>query len=248
MNPRLPLLLGVALLLGASGPSTKPKPLDPAEAALKGRALAADMIAQRPAQNFTNTGVLKIRDSKRRWTEMPMRITTLAGGTNWSVVYVAGSTTNSAGQQTLTILHEGDGPAAYRTGAEFLARTAPGNELMVPFAGSDFWLVDLGLEFFHWPEQRLLRNELCRSRACHVLESVNPQPAPGAYARVVSWIDHESGGIVHAEAYDAKNKLLKEFDPKDFKKVDGQMQLEEMQIDNYQSNTRTRIEFIFDKK
>ncbi len=114
---------------------------------------------------------------------------------------------------------------------------------MRPFAGSDFWIADLGLEFFHWPEQKILKKEFRRNCACEVLESTNPQPATNGYSRVVSWIDEDSGGIVHAEAFDAQNKLLKVFDPKSFKKVNGQWQLQEMEIRNVQTGSRTRLEF-----
>ena len=60
---------------------------------------------------------------------------------------------------------------------------------------------------------------------------------------MVSWIDNESGGIVHAEAYDVNGKLLKEFDPKSFKKVNGQWELQDMEIRNVQTGSRTRLEF-----
>ncbi len=110
-------------------------------------------------------------------------------------------------------------------------------------AGSDFSLADLGLEFFHWPEQKVLKKEVRRSRGCTVLESTNPNPSANGYSRVVSWIDSETLGIVHAEAYDANGKLLKEFDPKSFKKVNGQWELQEMEIRNVQTGSRTRLEF-----
>ena len=118
----------------------------------------------------------------------------------------------------------------------------------LPFAG-DFLASDLGLEFFHWPEQKILKKENKRSRGCMVLESTNPNlPSnntfpPIRYSRVVSWIDEESGGIVQAEVYDFKNKLLKEFAPKSFKKVNGQWELQEMEIRNVQTGSRTRLEF-----
>ena len=64
-----------------------------------------------------------------------------------------------------------------------------------------------------------------RSRACTVLESTNPNPSTNGYSRVVSWIDDETLGIVHAEAYDVQDKLLKEFYPKYFKKVNGQWEV-----------------------
>jgi hypothetical protein len=114
---------------------------------------------------------------------------------------------------------------------------------MIPFAGSDFWVADLGLEFLHWPTQRLLRKEIRRGQGCDVLESVNPQPAPGAYSRVVSWVDRDTDGIINAEAYDSKGKLLKEFAATDIKKVRGQWELKGMEISNRQTGSRTTIEF-----
>jgi len=99
------------------------------------------------------------------------------------------------------------------------------------------------LEFFHWPDQKILKHELRRSRACTVLESTNPTPSAGSYLRVVAWIDKETLGIVHAEAYDVNGKLLKEFNPKSFKKVNGQWELQDMEIRNVQTGSRTRFEF-----
>jgi hypothetical protein len=122
------------------------------------------------------------------------------------------------------------------------------NDQFTPFAGSDFWICDLGLEFFQWPTQKILKKEIRRSRGCTVLESTNPNPSTNSYSRVVSWIDGETLGIVHAEAYDANGKLLKEFDPKSFKKVNGQWELQEMEIRNVQTGSRTRLEFDLEKK
>jgi hypothetical protein len=48
---------------------------------------------------------------------------------------------------------------------------------------------------------------------------------------------------VHAEACDGAGGVLKEFDPKELKKVRGQWQLEEMEINNRRTGSRTRIEF-----
>jgi hypothetical protein len=121
------------------------------------------------------------------------------------------------------------------------------SDLSFPFASSDFWLCDLGLEFFHWPAQKVLKKEIKRSRGCTVLESTNPNPLTNSYSRVVSWIDGESGGIVQAEAYDFNGKLLKEFAPKSFKKVNGQWELQEMEIRNVQTGSRTRLEFDLNK-
>jgi len=116
------------------------------------------------------------------------------------------------------------------------------------FAGSDFSVDDLRLEFFHWLKQKILKPyEMRRGRSCKVLESVNPNPVPNGYSRVVSWIDNETLGIVQAEAYDAKGKLLKEFYPKDFKKVNGRWEVGEMEMINDQTGSRSWIKFDLNK-
>ena len=121
---------------------------------------------------------------------------------------------------------------------------------MIPFANSDFWIADLGLEFFHWSAQKILPKptNLVRGREYTLLESTNPNPSTNGYSRVLSWIDKESGGILEAEAYDAQGKLLKVFEPKSFKKVDGQWELQEMEIRNVQTGSRTRLEFDLNKQ
>jgi hypothetical protein len=211
------------------------------DAQLEGRTLAQQLCNERPGTNTTFTGTLKIRDAEGKHRTMPVTFTTSVTSTNWLTTYQAGSGTNT---ETLSIIHNGENSTAFQIDG----RTLGGGEMMTPFAGSDFWAVDLGLEFFHWPGQEVLKHEMRRGRSCKVLESTNPNSSPGGYSRVDSWIDNESGGIVHAEAYDAAGKLLKEFDPKSFKKVNGQWELEDMEIRNDQTGSRTRIEFDLDEK
>ncbi len=227
-------------------PKAEPRPnaaLPPKEAAEQGRALAAELLRLRPEENSSTTGILKIRDPGGSERDVPVKFDVILTATNWLSAY---QTTNAgtAGGLKLTVAHCDASANRYQVqrGAS-PAIELKGNETMVPFADSDFWICDLGLEFLHWPEQTLLRKEMRRGQSCKVLQSVNPVPAAGAYRRVVSWIDVESSGIVHADAYDFQDKLLKQFDPKEFRKVNGQWQLEEMEIRSRQSRTRTRIEF-----
>jgi len=223
--------------------------LPPEQAAKEGHALAAEILAQKPAGNSKSAGVMTIRDAKNQRTRIPIRFETVITSTNWLSIYEA---TEAAGTRTLTIAHNGTDPGQYKmtfltkdgsTNLKLGHGTTTNNIEALPFAGSDFSLGDLGLEFFHWPEQRLIKKEMKRSRSCKVLESVNPNPASGLYSRVDSWIDNESDGIVMAQAYDRQGKLLKEFIPKKVKKVEGQWQLEEMEIDNTQTDSSTRVDF-----
>jgi len=87
------------------------------------------------------------------------------------------------------------------------------------------------------------------SKFCYVLESINPQPVPGGYSRVVSWLIHDAPhGIVHADAYDTRGERIKQFDPKNIEKVEGDYQLESMQIRSGKAGTRTIIKFDLENK
>jgi hypothetical protein len=219
------------------------------DAEIQGRKLAQQLCDARPAENFTNTGVLQVRVGSGKRLESSLVVKTMANSNSWEILYSATlavdkdlseyalSTTHTPGQQNI-----------YRSTEENFAghfeKDLLGNKTMTPFAGSDFWICDLGLEFFHWPGQKILKKENTRGRGCMVLESTNPEPPTNGYSRVVSWIDEESGGIVQARAYDFNGKLLKEFDLKSFKKdASGQWQLQEMEIYNDQTRSRTQIKF-----
>jgi hypothetical protein len=119
---------------------------------------------------------------------------------------------------------------------------------MISFASSDFWLADLGLEFLHWPRQKLLKTEMRKGRWCNVLQSDNPSQKGPGYARVISCIDKESGGPILADAFDANGKRIKEFSIRSLKKVEGEYQLEEMQIVSHENRSRTRLEFDLEKR
>ena len=247
------LLLAASALacLGQRNVESRPAPLDPVRGELEGRALVAEMLAQKPDQNVTNTGWVKIRDAAGQQREIPARFEVFATPTNWVSVYETLASPDGSGGQRLTVVHTCGEPNRYKlvhsgaTGCtNAVAKELTADQIMVPFAGSDFWVADLGLEFLHWPAQRILRYEMRHGKSCKVLESVNPQPVPGGYARVVSWVMFESPhGIVHADAYDAKGDLLKRFDPKSLEKVQGEYQLEEMEMRNRQTGSRTVIKF-----
>jgi hypothetical protein len=259
-NFRLICVLGVTLAFGLSAGWAQPKsglrtsrPLDPVEAAQKGRALVADLLSQRPEGEATNSGLMKIRSSNGNQRGVHVKFAVIPQGRNWLNTYESEAAGGGAGQ-VLTILHSEGNPNRYWLSADPDSRSALTNgtplaaeQTMVPFAQSDFWVADLGLEFLHWPQQLLLKQEMRRSRSCNVLSSINPEPRPGGYSRVVSWLDIESGGIVLAQAFDARDRLLKEFAPKEMKKIQGQWQLEEMEIKNLQTGSRTRVQFDLDR-
>jgi Outer membrane lipoprotein-sorting protein len=245
------LLVSCSVCFGQRQNDLRPAPLDPVQAAKEARALVAEMLAQRPDQNATNTGLVTIRDAAGKEREIPVQFDITATPTNWASSYRTLPSPAGPGGLKLTVIHSDEQPNRYELfdpaaagGTNAATKELTPGQLMMPFAGSDFWIADLGLEFLHWPKQRLLRKEMRHSKSCDVLESTNPAPGPGGYARVVSWIMIESPhGIVHADAYDARGEVLKRFDPKSLEKVQGEYQLEEMEMRNPKTDSRTVIKF-----
>jgi len=251
------------LLFAAAAAKAQTNVLSDAE--IQGRQLAQKLLTQQPANRLLQTGSLKIRDGRGFSTNFPLKFLIRIRADCWESVYQIVRTNVLSNGETYPAFEQfvvshypsesnsyllgtygGDSLEEPRHGSiPGVERNISASNLMTPFASSDFFLADLGLEFFHWPQQKVLpkTTNLKRGRYYTLLESTNPNPATNGYSRVLSWIDKETGGILEAEAYDAQNKLLKVFEPKSFKKVNGQWELQEMEIRNVQSGSRTRLEF-----
>jgi len=212
--------------------------------AAAGQQLAQKLQALAPSEPAAFRGVFELE--RPRQDDRLVPVTTQVELTNdgWIVTYRAQV---ASGDETLTILHHAGRPSTY-------THSVPGrNPISVvgdratnSFAGSDFALLDLGLEFFHWPIQVVVTREMKKGRGCQVLES---RPAnTNLYSRVVSWIDEETSGLLMAEAYDANGRQLKQFEVRHFKKVAGQWQVEEMELRNRQTRGSTRLRFEFDSR
>jgi hypothetical protein len=230
----------------------RPAPLDPVLAEKEARALVAEILAVRPDQNVTNTGWVTITDSEGKERKIAVRFEVTSTPTNLFCVYETLPPAGERGGIKLTVIHSGEQPNRYELfdpAAASATNTVPKeltrDQIMAPFAGSDFWIADLGLEFLHWPKQRLLeRNTISHHKACRILESINPSPVPGGYVRVVSWIMiDDPHGILHADAYDARRKVLKHFDPTNLEKIQGEYQLDEIEMRNPNTDSRTVIKF-----
>jgi hypothetical protein len=76
-----------------------------------------------------------------------------------------------------------------------------------------------------------------------VLESRNLKPGKGEYHRVVSWLDKKSGGILLADIYSGEPKPVKRFAVKGLTKKNGQWQVDEMEMRDTKTGTRSRLHF-----
>ena len=158
----------------------------------------------------------------------------------WQHIYVTSPVVGRSGE-TLVVQHRGEAPNVYLFGETKNASEKPrlstlnADSLYRSLAGSDFYFADLGLEFLHWPDQRIVKKEMRKGRSCRVVQSINPNPKAGQYSRVLSWVDLETSGIIRAEGYDLKNKLLKEFSIRKVDRDEGR--LKEIEIRNEQTDS-----------
>lgn len=241
------------LCLAAAGAICFSLPVFSAPAPLKGteegQALAQELINLKPAEDSLVKGVLKIRDAKGRRTEIPVSLRVITGARTWRSIYETRALDTNQVVRLTVLRTDGQRPRYELTrplpeGSQTMPLShLTGEGANVAFADSDFWLTDLGLEFLYWPTQRLLKKELRSSQSCHVLESVNSNPSQSGYARVVSWIDIDTGGIVFAEAYDQAGHKIKQFKPAEFEKVGDRWQVKEIKITNLKTGSQTRLEF-----
>src|SRR6185295_11371087 len=103
-------------------------------------------------------GLLKIRSADGKRQEISLKYSQRKSESHWQDIY---ETKASGGfpAQRLVVIHQAGQPNRYLVGSpnadgEYGDPVAVANEkASVPFAGTDFWLTDLGLEFFHWPDQ-----------------------------------------------------------------------------------------------
>jgi hypothetical protein len=232
----LAALAGIASVQIAAA-ATPSKLDDPVE----GQKLARQVRSLMPNEAAEFGGILRLSRPGTPPYDVPVTNKLIVGTDSWTAEYLAHPPRGP--EERLEIKRVADRPNEYIWKREKVL-TLSGVDATNQFAGSDFALMDLGMEFLHWPHQMLLTREMRKGRGCDVLESRPDRP--GLYARIVSWIDQETSGLLIAEAYDARGKLLKEFEVKGFKKVDGQWRVREMEIRNRQSKTSTRLQFEFD--
>lgn len=206
----------------------------------EGQELAAKLRDAMPEGDSRFTGRFQIVTKDDDVRHVPVSSEIKVHPTNWVVTYRA-TPTNGAASEVLTITHVPGKPTtySYTVGGKAITPVPLG----ASFAGTDFALLDLGLEFFHWPKQRRLKHEMRHSRNCHVLESTNPGATNLPYSRIQSWVDIESGGIVRAEVLDRNGSTVKEFKIGKFQKVDGRWQLESLRIGTRATGQDTELKF-----
>lgn len=216
-----------------------------------GHDLALRLRTVMPQAPSTNQAMLKIRGTHGR-TQVPVVVIARPGSGGWSVEYRVGRAGSEPGLQVWTIHHRLDGapryerqqpaPSATNTTATTATATATVTEAqgLETLGDGDFALRELGMEFLHWPDQRLRGRELSNGRWCQVLESRSGRPDGPAVVR--SWIDENLGVLLSAEVYDGRQRRLKQFSITQFREQGDRWSCSVSMVDD-RRGTKTELSF-----
>src|ERR1035438_1649564 len=100
--------------LGQRSVDQRPPPLDPTQAKAEAKALVAELLVQKPDQNSTNTGQVRIRDRDGKETEKPARFLVVCAPTNWMSIYEVLNSSGGPVLERLEVVHTGAQPNQYR--------------------------------------------------------------------------------------------------------------------------------------
>ena len=218
----------------------------------EGQKLAAEVRNQRPEKDLESSGTLLIRNSDGNSKEVPIRFNIHASDDFWISSYeIVDSKGKMLDRLTITHFNSKTNQYLFENGLSNSSginsigskKILSVEETFKPFGNSDFWICDLGMEFFQWPTQRLVKKEMRMSRSCLVLESKPLLSVTNGYTRVLSWVDYETHRLIRAEAYGSNNQIIKAFAVGEIKKIDGKYQVKELDIRYIPGNSRTRLEF-----
>jgi hypothetical protein len=222
---------------------------EPSSSAIaEGRALAAELAAARPSSNYFGSGVLQVTDCSDNESFIPVTLQIIVEAGSWRKEYEA-SITNGGFREKLVVIHDDSQAMRFFIGRCKFGETygaleaVPEEKLWQSFAQTDFSLLDLGLGFFDWPKQAVVKKVVRRTQACTVLESLPATITPKGYSKVLTWVVTDNGGILLAEAYDYNQKRFKVFEPKTLKKINGRYELKEIEIRNLQTGSKTVLKF-----
>lgn len=96
---------------------------------------------------------------------------------------------------------------------------------------SDISYEDLSLRFLYWPKASVEGEQMMLLRKSWKVRVEPPSNADSQYARVILWIDKDSGALMQAEAFDHAGNFARRFKVISGQKIGGQWMLKQMRIE-----------------
>jgi hypothetical protein len=85
-------------------------------------------------------------------------------------------------------------------------------ELMArPFLGSDLSIEDLAEDFWNWPSQKIVGEEIVDQHPCQIIESRPPPDATTSYSLIKTWVSPQMALPLRIHEFDKDGKLVKRF-------------------------------------
>lgn len=241
--PSLTLLCAALMFLSHESVSADP--------ILEGQSLAAELRGLQIGIPGDISATLKIRKRGGERVERQVQKQSIQTEKGWNDLFSVTADDETAKEWILIRHRNGESPSYLMANSKTLPMTDEEyqplvkDDAMRPVGDSDFWVADLGLDFLHWPDQRIVPSKITMRKgiACKVLESARPTQSEKGYYKVRSWISSEYGGVIYAEAFDITNDKIKIFEVNDVEKIDGQWYLKELRIRNLRDRSTSSLEF-----
>ena len=77
-----------------------------------------------------------------------------------------------------------------------------------PIRNSGVNYLDISLAYLYWPDPKYIKEDVVSEHITHLVEVQNPS-ATGPYAKLLIWIDRQTGGLMRMQGYNKAGKLTK---------------------------------------
>jgi len=84
----------------------------------------------------------------------------------------------------------------------------PPAEYGTPIRNTGVNYLDISLAYLYWPNPKYIKEDVVSERITWLVEVQNPDPK-GPYAKLLIWIDKQTGGLMRMQGYNKEGKLIK---------------------------------------
>jgi len=228
------MIVAVCLLMGMTAVAADTDTRD-------GDAILRGVWLRFPHETVTLTGTLSVRTRRGTVEKMvPFELLMDGAGNPAQAVYTIRDTDGRITER-MTVVRRGEEPPVYQFSRGDPPRDEPVPDLNLAVDGSDITWMDLTLSFLWWRGSEVLGKADIKGRPCHWLSVKTPDSLSGQYSRVELWIDHETGMLLQAEAFDAGGDRVRRLWIKSFRKIRDRWMIKDMEIESYPRLRRTRL-------